>query len=144
MPYQKVLIALDNNELSVRVAEHGINLSSQLAANIAVVYVVDTAKVNIEGKSGKLPHEQITKLRIEGDKIIDNIAKKINLSKFDRFLPEGKPSKEILKVASDWGADLVIMGTRGNTGIKRLFLGSTAENTIRLSKIPILIVPSKP
>lgn len=143
MPYQKVLIAVDGSEHSIRVAEYGMNLSSQLGASIAVVFVIDTAKINKEGKSGKFPQEQIAKLKIEADKIIDGIAKQINVDKFERFLPEGKPSKGIVTIASDWGADLIIMGTRGNTGIKRLLLGSTAENTIRLSDTPILIVPSK-
>ncbi len=143
MPYQKVLIAVDGSEHSMKVAEHGMNLSSQLGASIAVVFVIDTAKVNKEGKSGRLPQEQIAKLKIEADKNINGIAKQFNDCKFERFLPEGKPSKEIVTIASDWGADLIIMGTRGRTGIKRLLLGSTAENTLRLSNTPILIVPSK-
>ncbi len=143
MPYQKVLIAVDGSEHSMKVAEHGMNLSSQLGASIAVVFVIDTAKVNKEGKSGRLPQEQIAKLKIEADKIINGIAEQFNDCKFERFLPEGKPSKEIVTIATDWGADLIIMGTRGRTGIKRLLLGSTAENTLRLSHTPILIVPSK-
>lgn len=143
MPYKKVLIAVDDSDHSISVAQHGANLSSQLGASIAIVYVVDTSKVDIEGKSGKLPQEQIAKLKIEANKIIDDMVDQIDINKFERYLPEGKPSKAIVKIASDWKADLIIMGTRGNTGIKRLFLGSTAENTIRLSNTPILIVPSK-
>ena len=143
MPYQKVLIAVDGSEHSISAAEHGVNLSSQLGASIAVVFVIDTSKVNNEGKSGRLPQVQIAKLKAEADKIIDGIAKQINAKKFERFLPEGKASKGIVSIASDWGADLIIMGTRGKTGIKRLILGSTAENTIRLSNTPVLIVPSK-
>jgi nucleotide-binding universal stress UspA family protein len=143
MPYQKVLIAVDSSEHSMKVAEHGVNLSSQLGAKIAIVLVIDTSKVNIEGKSGRLPQEQIAELKREADKIINDIAKQFNDSQFERFLPEGKPSNEIMTIANDWGADLIIMGTQGKTGIKRLLLGSTAENTIRLSNTPILIVPSK-
>ena len=143
MPYQKVLIAVDGSEDSVRVAEYGVNLSTQLGASIAVVLVVDTSKVDNEGKSGRLPQEQIAKLKTEAEEIIDGLAKQININKFERFLPEGKASKGIVSTASDWEADLIIMGTQGKTGVKRLILGSTAENTIRLSSIPILIVPSK-
>ena len=143
MPYQKVLVAVDGSEHSVNVAKHGVNLSSQLGASIAVVFVIDTSKVDNEGKSGRLPQEQIAKLKSEANNIIDGIAEHINANKFERFLPEGKASKGIISVASDWGADLIIMGTRGKTGIKRLILGSTAENTIRLSDTPILIVPAK-
>ena len=63
MPYQKVLVAIDGSEHSINVAEHGVNLSSQLGASIAVVFVVDTSKVDNEGKSGRLPQEQIAKLK---------------------------------------------------------------------------------
>ena len=143
MAYEKVLIAIDGSEDSVRVAEYGVKLSTQLGASIAIVLVVDTSKVDNEGKSGRLPQEQIAKLKTEAEEIIDGIAKQININKFEQFLPEGKASKGIVSSASDWGADLIIMGTQGKTGVKRLILGSTAENTIRLSSIPILIVPSK-
>ena len=143
MPYQKVLIAVDDSEHSMKVAEHGINLSSQLSASIAIVFVIDPAKVNKDAESGRLPQEQIAKLKMEADKIINGITKQFNECKFERFLPEGKPSEEIVTIASDWGADLIIMGTLGKTGIKRLLLGSTAENTLRLSHTPILIVPAK-
>ncbi len=143
MPYKKVLIAVDDSEHSIKVVEHGVNSSSQLGATIALVFVIDTTKVNNEGKSGRLPQEQIAKLKDGAEKFIDGIVNQLNLDKFERFLPEGKPSKEIVSTANTWGADLIIMGTRGKTGIKRLLLGSTAENTLRLSNIPILIVPSK-
>lgn len=144
MPYQKVLISVDNSELTLKVAEQGMNLSSQLGAEIAVVFVVDTAKINKDSESGSLPQHQIAKLKVEANVTMDQIAQKFPDCTFERYLPEGKPSKEIINIAKDWNADLIIMGTQRKTGLKRLLLGSTAENTIRLSDIPILIVPSSP
>ncbi|MDW3094771.1 MAG: universal stress protein [Gammaproteobacteria bacterium] len=143
MPYQKILIAINKSELSMRVAEQGIKLAIQLDANIALASVIDTAKVNKDSESGSLPQDQITKLKKEANQTIDHIVENFPECKFDRYVSEGKPSKEIIKIAGDWEADLIVMGTQGKTGLKRLFLGSTAENTIRLCNIPLLVVPTK-
>ena len=143
MSYQKVLISVENSEFSMKVAEHGVNLSSQLGADIAVVFVVDTAKVNVDSESGKIPQDQINKLKKEADERIDRIIQAFPDFTFERFIPEGKPSKEIVNIANTWNADLIVMGTQGKSGLKRLLMGSTAENTLRLSNVPILIVPSK-
>ena len=143
MPYQKVLVAVDNSELSVKAAEQGINLADQLNAELAVVFVIDTAKVKTDAESGGLPQDQIAQLKNEARGSLDRIAKKFPECSFERFMPEGKPSQGIVDIASDWGADLIVMGTQGKTGLKRLLLGSTAENIIRLSATPILVVPEK-
>jgi nucleotide-binding universal stress UspA family protein len=56
---------------------------------------------------------------------------------------EGKPYETILKVASEWAADLIIIGTHGRTGLSHLLMGSVAENVVRHSEIPVMIIPSK-
>jgi universal stress protein A len=52
-------------------------------------------------------------------------------------IEEGDAAKEILRVADDIGADVIVMGTHGRTGLARL-LGSVAEKVIRLAKCPVL------
>jgi nucleotide-binding universal stress UspA family protein len=52
----------------------------------------------------------------------------------------GEPSDTILHVASDGGADLIVMGTHGRTGLTRLLIGSVAEAVIRRSTCPVLTV----
>ena len=143
MPYQKVLISIDNSEASSKVAEHGVKLSTQLGAHIAIVLAIDTAKVNKDSESGSLPQDQINKLKKEAKIKVDQIIQQFPECTFEIFTPEGKPSKEIINIATNWEADLIVMGTQGKTGLKRLLMGSTAENTLRLSNKPILIVPSK-
>jgi nucleotide-binding universal stress UspA family protein len=53
----------------------------------------------------------------------------------------GKPAEEILKAARRLDADLIVMGTQGNRGPKRLFFGSTADAVLRRSTLPVLVVP---
>jgi nucleotide-binding universal stress UspA family protein len=46
----------------------------------------------------------------------------------------------IAKAAEDFAADLIVMGTRGNTGLKHVLLGSVAERTLRLAPCSVLAV----
>lgn len=143
MVYQKVLISVDNSEISSKVAEYGLKLASQLGANIAIVFVADIEKANIDYETGRVPQHQIVKLEKEANAAIDRIIQEFPNVTFERYIPAGIPSKEILNIANNWKADLIVMGTHGKTGLKRLLMGSTAENTLRSSNIPILIVPCK-
>jgi nucleotide-binding universal stress UspA family protein len=55
-------------------------------------------------------------------------------------LNEGHPVSEILGVADEVGADLIVMGTHGRTGLGRLLLGSVAEQVSRKARCPVLTV----
>jgi nucleotide-binding universal stress UspA family protein len=52
----------------------------------------------------------------------------------------GRPFEEICRLARDRGIDLIVAVTRGNTGLKHLALGSTAERIVRYSPCPVLVV----
>ncbi len=63
----------------------------------------------------------------------------------DCLLPEvlvrrGKPLNEILSVAEEIGADLIVMGTHGRKGFRRAILGSVAEGVLRRAPCPVLTV----
>jgi universal stress protein E len=55
----------------------------------------------------------------------------------------GEPAVEIIKAARRVPADLIVMGTQGHRGPKRLFFGSTADAVLRRSTVPVLVVPPK-
>ena len=52
----------------------------------------------------------------------------------------GSPSSEIAALAEKIGADLIVIGTRGLSGLKHVLLGSVAERTIRIAPCPVLTV----
>jgi nucleotide-binding universal stress UspA family protein len=56
-----------------------------------------------------------------------------------RKLVTGSPAEAIVQVAADEGADLIVMGTHGRTGLRRLLMGSVAEAVIRTAPCPVLI-----
>ena len=56
-------------------------------------------------------------------------------------LADGIAYVEINRVAKDIGADLIVMGTHGRTGVDHLLLGSVAERIVRTSPVPVMVVP---
>ena len=62
--------------------------------------------------------------------------------KIKAFAEEGSPYELILKIADEWAADLIIMGTHGRTGLAHLLMGSVAEKVIRHSIKPLFIIPT--
>jgi universal stress protein A len=58
----------------------------------------------------------------------------------DRLLQEGHPAKEIVQTAIDYNCGLIVMGTHGRTGLRRLLMGSVAEEVSREAACPVLTV----
>jgi nucleotide-binding universal stress UspA family protein len=55
-------------------------------------------------------------------------------------LPEGDPATEIVGYATEAGADVIVLGTHGRTGVDRLVMGSVAERVMRDSSCSVLVV----
>jgi nucleotide-binding universal stress UspA family protein len=53
----------------------------------------------------------------------------------------GKPDVEILREAREHGCDLIVMGSRGHTGVRKMFFGSTTERVLRETFLPVLVTP---
>ena len=63
-----------------------------------------------------------------------------NLRDAERILVKGVPETRILEIAEKKGARLIVMGSRGRTGLPHLLLGSKAERVVQMSPIPVTIV----
>lgn len=55
----------------------------------------------------------------------------------------GRPYEVILRVADKEGADMIVMGTHGRTGLARAVIGSVTDRVVRHSKLPVVLVPAK-
>ncbi|MBL8797556.1 MAG: universal stress protein [Planctomycetia bacterium] len=58
----------------------------------------------------------------------------------DYQLVEGDPAAEVMRIADEIGADVIVMGTHGRTGLGRLLMGSVAEQVVRKATCPVLTV----
>lgn len=74
------------------------------------------------------------------DRYLSQIKDKIDI----RIVTEtGREDKKILAFAKKEQIDIIVIGTRGRTGIEHFFIGSVAEKIIRHSPIPVFIIPRK-
>ena len=55
---------------------------------------------------------------------------------------QGRIAEVIAEEAANWSADLLVLGTHGRRGFSRLFIGSVAENTVRIATTPVLLIRS--
>jgi nucleotide-binding universal stress UspA family protein len=60
--------------------------------------------------------------------------------RIEHRLAEGDPPEEILRLAGTFVCDLIVMGTHGKTGLKRLLTGSVAEAVLRRARCPVMVV----
>ena len=57
-----------------------------------------------------------------------------------KMVAEGNPTEELLRIATESGTDLLIMGSVGKSGLNRFLLGSVAEKVVRNSEVPVLLI----
>ncbi len=143
MAYSKILIAVDSSEFSMRAAKKGLELAHQLGAKTALLYVVDTSRALGNVEAGLLPETALLVLKKEAQETLDGLAAMYTGAGITKLMPEGHPIKDILSTAETWGADLIVMGTHGRTGLTQLLIGSVATHVMRHARIPVMIVPSK-
>lgn len=143
MPYTKILIAVDNSMFSLRAAKAGFELAHQLRAGVGVVYVIDKSKEVVNADLGVTPEQSSTALLKQAEDTIEQLIRMYNgITEIFRFTPEGYPKKEIISIAKEWKADLVVMGTHGRTGFSHILMGSVAEYVIKHADVPVMVVPA--
>ena len=140
MSFRRVLIALDQSAIATHAMDVGVDLAKALGAHIGLVHVVDR-KLASAPEGGLPPSVIFDELRQEGRRLLKTASLRIGGDSPPwEYLVEGSPSREIIKAATEWKADLIVLGTHGRSGISRALLGSTAEGVLRHSHIPVLIV----
>lgn len=141
-PVQKILIAIDEGPAAETIALAGMQLAEKTGAEIALVSIVDTTALMTSG--GIAPAELAAIMKKDHKKnheiILNKLFPGINVH---TFVEQGKPSEAILKVAEEWKADIIVLGTHGRKGISHLLMGSVAEKIVRHSAKPLFIIPVK-
>ncbi len=142
MFYKKILISVDDGPTAEKVALKGFHLGQQLKAELALLSVINTSLlITPDGISASEMAEVLNKdFQKCHQMLTDNIFKN---HKVWKFIEKGKPVEMILKIAEEWDADMIVIGTHGRTGINHLLVGSYAESLLHKSKIPVTVIPCK-
>jgi nucleotide-binding universal stress UspA family protein len=149
--YGRILVPVDGSAASVKGLDEAIKLATALGSRLRVVHVVDELIINysIVGASALYSGDVIEGLRAGGKKMLADAEARVRESGLE---PEtvlletlgGPSARLIVAQAKEWPADLIVMGTHGRRGIRRLALGSDAEQVLRTSGVPVLLVRSAP
>ncbi|WP_232700437.1 universal stress protein [Halobacterium wangiae] len=137
--YDTVLLPTDGASSTNAVVEHALDVAARRDASVHVLYVVDDRPFTL------LPDDRVESvadgLRREGEDALADAASALAEEGVDvtTGMRTGTPTQEILAAVEDRGADLVVMGTRGDDPTQNL-LGSTAQKVVTLSPVPVLTV----
>lgn len=140
MSFQRILIALDGSATAAHAGEVGVGLAKALGVELALVHAVDPA-LGLVAESGASASDLISLAEQDGRALLAAFPRRAGLpSPPYEFVEVGKPADVILKVAAEWKADIVVVGSHGRGGVRRLVLGSVAEGVMRRSRCPVLVV----
>ncbi|KAF0104000.1 MAG: UspA domain-containing protein [Rhodospirillaceae bacterium] len=143
MIFKKILVAVDDAPISAHAADIAAELAQLAGAELAFVHVIDAELVNA-ADTGIQPDVFAAAAKEDARKLIDDFRKRLpqQLAALE-FVPIGAPHTEIVKAAKDLPADLIVIGSHGRGGIKRVLLGSVAESVMRNAPCPVLVVRAK-
>jgi nucleotide-binding universal stress UspA family protein len=143
--YKNILIAVDGSTASQRGLAEGVRLAKAIGGRVMLVHVVNALILESEIASTAYYQALAEAFRKEGLEILEaaaTVAREAGVP-FEQKLIEkigAHAWDEIIKAAKDWRAELIVLGTHGRRGLKRLVMGSDAELVLRHSPVPVLMV----
>jgi nucleotide-binding universal stress UspA family protein len=143
--YGKILVPVDGSRTATLGLREALKLAQDHGAQIRLIHVVD----ELAAAAAPAGDELIVQLRSAGTSILSEAAAAAR----DAHVPVetklieiagGRAGAYIVQEAHTWLADLIVCGTHGRHGIGRVVMGSDAEDIVRHSPVPVLLVPSRP
>jgi universal stress protein A len=141
-PYQKVLIPLDFSDDSRRACEHGLDLARATGATVALLTVIEETFPYPELFALDNPNEEF--YRAMRERALHHMGAVADLAAgvpVEHIVVRGRPRQEIVAVAADWGADLIVLARHGSGGLRNAFMGSTSEAVLRHAPCPVVVLP---
>jgi nucleotide-binding universal stress UspA family protein len=142
-PFRSILCPVDFSAQSRPALRAAVVIADRFRARITVVYVDDplltqAAAVAFDARTLAKNAEADLRRFVER-----TIGKGIGRRRIAYEIVSGRPADEILRAARRTPADLIVMGTQGLGGPKRLVFGSTTEAVLRGARVPVLAVPPR-
>lgn len=136
---EKILVALDGSEYTDAIVDQAISMGRICNSTIFAISVIAFFPESL-AIAPQLEEELAKKTR-EFLEIVKKKIEKENLTCETIVRLDAQPSIPIVEEAKNRSVDLIIMGTRGTTGLKRIFLGSVAQKVIGYAPCPVMVVP---
>ncbi|WP_318570809.1 universal stress protein [Salinigranum marinum] len=137
--YEKILIPFDGSKEARKGAQEGIELAAALGATVHALYVIDLPgaprTVYLRDDEEELREEY----RTYGEDVTEEVCEMAETAGIDcvSAIRTGKPAEDIVEYAEDEEMDAIVLGS-AYKGKFRALLGSTAENVVRTSTVPVI------
>ncbi|MBC8751100.1 MULTISPECIES: universal stress protein [Paraburkholderia] len=144
--YQQILVAVDGSEASSHALDAALQLAHEAGAQLQPLYVVNVPLMTYDVPSYDPSYVRDTLLE-EGAHVTDDAAarmRRAGVAGSPRIV-EADPGADdvaqcIQRAAAEFKADVVVIGTHGRRGFRRMVLGSVAERFLRIAQCPVLLI----
>ncbi|EFO81530.1 UspA domain-containing protein [Oscillochloris trichoides DG-6] len=141
-PFRHILVPLDGSALAEQILPHAVTLADQEGAELTLVRVIEGDPNTGPGGVTYRPHENtLTAQRETAQVYLDRLTQDLLARGHPahcRVVAAEHPARAILATATDVGADLIALATRGRSGLSRAILGSVADKVLRGGNLPVL------
>lgn len=140
---KKIVVPTDFSAYANKALAYAVELARKLHARVALVHACDLLDEEFSGHKALIKdynRERVAELKGKLADIREGIQKVEGFT-VDTQLYEGPIINAILQAAGDYGADAIVMGTMGQSGLRRRLLGSKTAGVINKSTIPVITVP---
>lgn len=135
MKYKKIVFATDFSPASEAAFKYATALARDSGATLAIVHVEE---LPMPYAGGEMYIAQPEYPNPEVKKMLEAIVPADPNVKFTHRLELGTAADDIVRMAQEEQADLLVIGTHGRTGLKRVLMGSVAESVMRQATCPVL------
>lgn len=145
--FERVVAAVDWSEQSERALQAATELARISGGEVRLVHVHEVERLpphgsgplatSMEAAAGPGENEAAERLRLASQNIADS---GIKVSSEVRVSLSGRVALEIAEEATAWGADTVVIGSRGLTNLAGIILGSTTHKLLHLATVPVVVV----
>jgi len=147
--YRRILVPLDGSRTAQLGLGEAVKVAKSQGSSLRLLHVVDDLALIRTPEIAYDLGDLIKVLTEEGKKILEKGAAharkhgvKVQTSLVETY--GGRAADAIIDEANKWHASLIVLGTHGRRGMKRVLMGSDAEEVLRMAHVPVLMVRSKP
>jgi nucleotide-binding universal stress UspA family protein len=142
---KKVLIAMDYDETSQKVAEQGFSMAQAMNAEVILLHVIYEQPVYYSEYSymHELHVDYTGNLEDSAQRFLDKTKKHLGDDKIQIVMKLGEIASTILSTAKDLNADIIVIGSHSRKWLENIMMGSQAADVLKKTTIPLYIIPTK-
>ena len=137
--YNKIVLASDGSEFAWNAAQHALALAKQMNSEVVALFVVNPHEAFSAGIHAAEARAEMAAQGTRALRRIAELARSLQVSVRTDLL-EGDPKTTLVEVAAQEGADCLVVGSHGTSGLERALLGSVLEYCVRHAPCPVLVV----